>query len=354
MQRWLVRITVAAGFAVVVISLAIRTQMESSPSAAASRLDLPVGVPMNRAVPPDTLVGADGKPGSLAALRGRWLALAPVATRCHESCPLTTAALLRLRALMGAAGAGRRFAIAEVSVDPWRDSPARLRAHQRETGERLPLFTGDLAQLHRFWRFFGVGFHRVPGDVAHTEAIFLLDPSGRERVAIAGAPGAWRPRAVAADLRLLMGLRAPLPGDAGPADRRKAATRLLDGDRLDARLRSLRGRPAVLNAWASWCPPCREELPLFAAAATRFGRRVAFLGADVEDDAANARRLLAEIPLGYPSYATTLDALRSLGPTPGTPFTLFIDGEGAVVGNHIGAYRSQEELDADVSSLLRG
>lgn len=131
------------------------------------------------------------------------------------------------------------------------------------------------------------------------------------------------------------------------------ASPLLTGADLDARLRALRGRPVVLNAWASWCPPCREELPLFAAAASRFGRRVAFLGADVEDGGGGARRLLEEVPLGYPSYATSLAALQELASTTGTPFTVYLDPNGEVVDRHIGAYRSQDELDADISSLLR-
>jgi thiol-disulfide isomerase/thioredoxin len=138
----------------------------------------------------------------------------------------------------------------------------------------------------------------------------------------------------------------------GAAKRGAAPSPLLTDSDVLARLESLRGRPVVLNAWASWCPPCREELPLFANASARFGRRVTFLGADVEDGTASARRLLAEIPLGYPSYATSLDALGSLAPTTGTPFTVLIDSHGQVVGTHIGAYRSQEELDADVSSLV--
>lgn len=131
------------------------------------------------------------------------------------------------------------------------------------------------------------------------------------------------------------------------------ASPLLTGADLDARLRALRGHPVVLNAWASWCPPCREELPLFASAAARFGHRVAFLGADVEDDARNARQLLGEVPLGYPSYATSLAALQGLASTPGTPFTVYLDPKGEVVGRHIGAYRYQHELDADIEGLLR-
>ncbi|HEX5527877.1 MAG TPA: TlpA disulfide reductase family protein [Solirubrobacterales bacterium] len=139
----------------------------------------------------------------------------------------------------------------------------------------------------------------------------------------------------------------------GPAAARGAAPSplLAEGDLL-ARLQSLRGRPVVLTAWASWCPPCREELPLLASASARFGRRVAFLGADVEDDAGSARRLLEEAPLGYPSYTTSLAALGPLAPATGTPFTVLIAADGQVVSRRIGAYLSQSELDADISSLL--
>jgi cytochrome c biogenesis protein CcmG, thiol:disulfide interchange protein DsbE len=367
MQRRLVRIAIVAGLSVLATSLAIGLQTRGRPAAEARAVDLPLGAQVNRRVPPVRVLDAAGKPTSLAALRGRWVALAPVSTFCHETCPLTTAALLRLRRTMRAAGAGSRFAIAEVSVDPWRDSPARLRAYRRETDARLPVFTGGLAPLRRFWRFLGVGFHRTPADVAHTDAVFLIDPSGRERVAIAGAPGTWTPHGVAADLRLLMGLRVQLRGSA-PTSRAAGhppvdpppplialhaqAGRLLDGEGLEGRLRSLRGYPIVLNAWASWCPPCREELPLFASAAARYGNRVAFLGADVEDDAGDARGLLAEIPVAYPSYSTSLADLHFLASTPGTPFTVFIDPKGKVTNVHIGAYRSEDELDTDVEALL--
>jgi len=378
MQRRLIAAAAtAAGVAVLAILVAIRLQDRSATESAAAPPPLPVGVAVNRLPPPVRLRGADGSPTSLRALRGRWVALAPTLTRCEEVCPITTGALLQLRRLLRRAGAGGRLAIAEVSVDPWRDTPAALRAYERRIGARMPLYTGTLPQLRKLWHFFGVGFRWTGGDVEHTDGVFLLDPSGRERVAVVGMPGTggrlpprlrslldaegrhnldhplapWTARGVAADLRLLMGLRRLPPAGAAPTPRARAATRLLDGG-LEDRLHALRGRPVVLNAWASWCPPCREELPLFAAAAGRYGRRVAFLGADVEDAAPEAEKLLAEIPLGYPSYSASLDQLRPLAQVTGTPFTVFIGRGGEVVGLHIGAYRSEQELDAGISSLL--
>jgi cytochrome oxidase Cu insertion factor (SCO1/SenC/PrrC family)/thiol-disulfide isomerase/thioredoxin len=377
MPRRLIMVAILAGFAVLAISLAIRAQLGSGTAAEARRAELPVGVAVDRMPPPVRLLGADGAPASLSGFHGRWLALAPTLTHCREVCPITTGALLQLRELMRREGVGERFAVAEVSVDPWRDSPAQLRAYRLRTGVRLPIYTGSARQLRRLWSFFGVGFRRVEGDVAHTDGVFLIDPSGRERVAIVGMPGTggrlrpalrslldaegrknlahpeapWTARSVAADLRRLMGLRGPTPTRPAPSRRVEAATRLLDGS-LEDRLRSLRGRPVVLNAGAPWCRPGGKELPLFAAAAARFGDRVAFLGADVEDDAANARRLLGEVPLGYPSYSTSLDALGDLAPAIGTPFTVFLDRGGRVISRHIGAYRSQSELDAHIAGLL--
>jgi thiol-disulfide isomerase/thioredoxin len=167
----------------------------------------------------------------------------------------------------------------------------------------------------------------------------------------AHAPGAAGETAAAADL--------PPPVPAAVARRRLAgsppalaavhrqAGRLLAGD-LGARLKDLRGYPVVLNVWASWCPPCRAELPLFSRAAAQFGRRVAFLGADVGDNGDQARRLLDETPLSYPSYATSVSAVRALGPVQGTPVTIFFDASGRPAGTHIGAYPSSAELAADI------
>jgi thiol-disulfide isomerase/thioredoxin len=117
---------------------------------------------------------------------------------------------------------------------------------------------------------------------------------------------------------------------------------------LERRLRRLRGRPVVVNAWASWCAPCREELPLLGAAAARLRGRVAFLGADVEDDPGRARELLAELPVGYPSYPADRDQLEALAPFHGTPTTLFLSPSGELAGTHIGAYESAAELADDL------
>ena len=96
--------------------------------------------------------------------------------------------------------------------------------------------------------------------------------------------------------------RQELAGSPAPlASLHRQAGQLLGGPTaLAARLRALRGYPVVINAWASWCGPCREEFSLFASASARYGRRVAFLGADTNDSAGDARTFLSAAPRQLP------------------------------------------------------
>jgi cytochrome c biogenesis protein CcmG/thiol:disulfide interchange protein DsbE len=121
-----------------------------------------------------------------------------------------------------------------------------------------------------------------------------------------------------------------------------------------ARLRSLRGHPVVVNDWASWCEPCRREVPLFGRAAARFGRRVAFLGVDAEDDRGAARTFLRERPLPYPSFDDRDQRIAATqGAAVGYPRTAFYDAGGRLVHLKQGPYTSMSELAADVRRYSR-
>ena len=133
------------------------------------------------------------------------------------------------------------------------------------------------------------------------------------------------------------------------------ASRLLGSQQaLTARIRALRGYPIVINAWASWCAPCRSEFGLFASAAARYGRRVAFLGADTGDSTADAQAFLTQHHVSYPSYQTNTSDLRSLAVIEGLPTTIFINRAGKVAYVHTGQYDAQGSLDADIASHANG
>ena len=135
------------------------------------------------------------------------------------------------------------------------------------------------------------------------------------------------------------------------------ANQLLGGEpALAARIRSLRGYPIVLNVWGSWCEPCRAEFGLLATAAADYGRRVAFLGADVNDDTSDAQAFLSQHPVSYPSYQMSAAVVTGVVPEGllGTPTTIFFSPAGKIVAVHTGQYESQGTLDADVGTYALG
>jgi cytochrome c biogenesis protein CcmG/thiol:disulfide interchange protein DsbE len=115
----------------------------------------------------------------------------------------------------------------------------------------------------------------------------------------------------------------------------------------------LRGRPAVVNFWASWCEPCREEAPAFAAAARRYGDRVAFLGINLLDGRERALEYVEEYGIPYPSGRDARATVAKRFGVTGVPETYFLDRRGRVVGRHVGAFATPGDLEELVRRLLR-
>jgi len=120
------------------------------------------------------------------------------------------------------------------------------------------------------------------------------------------------------------------------------------------RLAQLRGYPVVVNNWASWCGPCREEFPIFQRLSARLGKHVAFLGVDSNDSAAAAKTFLKELPVPYPSYSDPNKEISAmLRVTVGLPGTAFYDRKGDLAYVKQGQYASESELAADIRRYAR-
>jgi cytochrome c biogenesis protein CcmG/thiol:disulfide interchange protein DsbE len=99
----------------------------------------------------------------------------------------------------------------------------------------------------------------------------------------------------------------------------------------------LGGRPLVLNVWASWCGPCRTEMPAFQQVYLQAKDTVGFLGLDHLDVEAAARRFVAQTGVTYRLAADPKgEAGAKLG-VAGLPTTLFIAADGTLRGRHVGA-----------------
>lgn len=115
----------------------------------------------------------------------------------------------------------------------------------------------------------------------------------------------------------------------------------------DVDLSSLRG-PLVVSVWASWCSPCRREMPVLQAFHEKYGDRVPLLGIDYEDpQTANAMALVAETGVTYPLLAdpqSSLSAQEPFPPLQGLPYLALVDEDGTVVWNEFEIIESEQQL----------
>lgn len=112
------------------------------------------------------------------------------------------------------------------------------------------------------------------------------------------------------------------------------------------------GRPVVMNFWASWCVPCREEMPSFDRVSQR-RPDVFILGVAVRDSEDEARAFAAEIGVGYPLGLDTGGAILNLYPIIGLPTTWFISADGRIADIRAGQL-DQDEIERLIDQHLTG
>lgn len=113
-----------------------------------------------------------------------------------------------------------------------------------------------------------------------------------------------------------------------------------------------RGRPVVVNVWASWCGPCRVEAPLLQRAAARYEGDVVFLGVDSRDDPKPARAFIRRYGISYPNVFDGTGKIRSALGLRGFPTTYIFNRQGALVASVVGGI-SEQALAAHIAAARR-
>jgi peroxiredoxin len=124
----------------------------------------------------------------------------------------------------------------------------------------------------------------------------------------------------------------------------------LDGKQLA--LSSYRGRVVLLNFWATWCEPCRDEMPVFSSWQSKLqakGLRV--VGISMDDDAGQVKKFLKQYPVSYPIAMGDAALAKQLGGVLGLPLSYLIDAQGKVVARYQGEV-DLPTLQMKIESLL--
>jgi cytochrome c biogenesis protein CcmG/thiol:disulfide interchange protein DsbE len=116
-------------------------------------------------------------------------------------------------------------------------------------------------------------------------------------------------------------------------------------------LTQLRGTPAVVNVWASWCGPCTREAPELATVSSAYRGRVQFVGVDIEDELSPARAFIERYGWIYPSVFDPTGAIRNSLGLLGQPVTIIYDRSGKKVFTWSGA-TSAGQIQAELEKLV--
>jgi cytochrome oxidase Cu insertion factor (SCO1/SenC/PrrC family) len=309
------------------------------------------------------LVDQAGRPFSSATTAGKDLVIAAFHTTCHETCPLYTAMFFQIQKQMP-----HDVVLAEVTTDPGVDTPAVLTGYSRGIGADWSFVTGSPDRLTEFWKPFGVEL--ASGD-AHVSTLALIDRHGYVRLVYRGVPavghgippslvtglsaaglselasggdGWGAPDVLQALLTIAGPERAPTAGGGVAVAFTLSTT---TGSKVS--LTDLVGTPLVINFWASYCPPCKTEMPLLEK---QVGGQsaVRLVLIDEGDSLQVARSFLDSVAVHQPAL---LDSDLKVGRAYGVsalPMTVFVHADGSIAAVHVGQL-SEAVLAAELSTL---
>jgi thiol-disulfide isomerase/thioredoxin len=166
------------------------------------------------------------------------------------------------------------------------------------------------------------------------------------------------------------GTAAGVTAPAGESDKVKAATEagictakpktapldfvVKDMNGADVKLADYKGKVVMLNFWATWCGPCKVEIPMFTELQTKYkDQGLAFLGISVDDSPEQLRPFAQDYRMNYPVLVGDGrdDVQNAFGPMFGIPVTLLIARDGTICTRYLGP-RPKERFERDIKALL--
>jgi thiol-disulfide isomerase/thioredoxin len=123
----------------------------------------------------------------------------------------------------------------------------------------------------------------------------------------------------------------------------------LDGKPLT--LAALQGKVIFLNFWATWCGPCRAEIPDLIDLQNRYKDRLQIIGLNVDDEEADIQKYVEEMGINYPVAMTSNDLRIQYGGIPALPTSFVLDTEGRVVQKHVGLW-NPAVYETEIRALL--
>lgn len=116
-------------------------------------------------------------------------------------------------------------------------------------------------------------------------------------------------------------------------------------------LTEYRGKVVFLNFWATWCGPCRAEVPDLIALQKQFEDRLQIIGLDVDDDESDVKQFVKEMGIDYPVVMASDEVRMAYGGIPALPTSFVLDPEGRIVQKHTG-YSDPALYDMEFRALL--
>jgi len=138
------------------------------------------------------------------------------------------------------------------------------------------------------------------------------------------------------------------PGTVAPLD-----FTLKDMNGIDVRLASFKGKVILINFWATWCGPCRVEIPYLIELQRQYGKDLVVLGVSIDDTAEQLMPYATEMNVNYPLLvgAGRQEFQDAYGPFWGIPVTVFVARDGLIHKKHSGI-ASKEQFEHEITSLL--